>query len=233
MSNKIRIRLLSFLSIYTTLYVVLKFVGNMIPFFNMPNGGTIELELIAVFLASYHMGWKVGGIVAILAWLVSFVLGAPMWFVHPMQILLDYVLPLLACGFASILWPFGRLNRKSWLGVSVVVAVLACVGILMSFPSGIATWIGALAVMAGVFAFNYWYMKRETEFGIVLAMLLKYLFTVISGAYYWADGVAAGSLPAWTFSLSYNLGYNLVTMVVCVIAVPILMDRVLSQFPLK
>ena len=52
MSNKNRIQFLSYLALYTAMYVVLKYIGNLIPFLVMPNGGSIELELIAVCLAS-------------------------------------------------------------------------------------------------------------------------------------------------------------------------------------
>ncbi|MBF1125061.1 MAG: hypothetical protein HXL59_05690, partial [Solobacterium sp.] len=40
------------------------------------------------------------------------------------------------------------------------------------------------------------------------------------------EGTAAGSLPAWTFSLGYNLWYNLVTMIICLLIVPVLMSRI-------
>ncbi|MBP3869331.1 MAG: energy-coupled thiamine transporter ThiT [Solobacterium sp.] len=64
---------------------------------------------------------------------------------------------------------------------------------------------------------------------MIPAFFLKYFATVISGAYYWAEGTAAGSVEAWSFSLTYNLGYNLVTMIVCSIVVPMLAARVLPK----
>lgn len=51
---------IAYLALYVALYIVLKYVGNLIPFLQMPNGGSIELELIAVFICSYHLGWKIG-----------------------------------------------------------------------------------------------------------------------------------------------------------------------------
>ena len=89
---------IAYLALYVALYIVLKYVGNLIPFLQMPNGGSIELELIAVFICSYHLGWKIGIADAILSWLMTIVLGFPMYFVQPVQILLDYVLPLVVCG---------------------------------------------------------------------------------------------------------------------------------------
>ncbi|MBR3356712.1 MAG: energy-coupled thiamine transporter ThiT [Solobacterium sp.] len=220
-----RIRSMSYMALYVALYIVLKWVGNMIPFLQMPNGGSIELELIAVFIASYHLGWKGGLAVAILSWLITIVLGFPMYFYWPVQILLDYVLPLAACGIASLLFPIRDLNTPGAVALAVILAAGAFFGIYNSYPEGTAVTVGAIALAAGMFAFTYWYLKTRSHFGIVAAMLLKYVFQVLSGVYFWfPEGEAAGSAYAWTFSLSYNLWYNLVTMIVCIIVVPLLID---------
>ena len=116
------IRFISYLAMYSAMYIILKYVATFIPFLVMPNGGMIEMELIAVMLASYHLGWKGGAMVALLSWLVTIVLGFPMYFVNPIQVLLDYVLPLLVCGLASVLWPFKTLNRRAAMIAGIIVA---------------------------------------------------------------------------------------------------------------
>ena len=50
-TERSRTRTIAYLALYIALYIALKYVGNLIPFLQMPNGGSIELELIAVFLA--------------------------------------------------------------------------------------------------------------------------------------------------------------------------------------
>ncbi len=229
MSNKKQIQFLSFVALYTALYVVLKFVGNLIPFLAMPNGGSIEIELIAVCLASYHLKWKGGVAVAILSWLITIVLGFPMYFVHPIQIALDYVLPLVFVGLSSLHIHYISLAPKNQLIVSIVRGILLFIGILLCFGVSVVSVIAAIVLAAGTFAFSFYYVKKKRYFGIIPAFFLKYFSTVISGAYYWAEGTAAGSTAAWTFSLSYNLGYNLVTMIVCSLVVPILAARVLPK----
>ena len=189
---------MAFMALYVALYIVLKYVGNFIPILNMPNGGSIALELIALFIASYHLGWFHGLMVALLCWLISFIMGMKMYLLYPIQILLDYMIPLGACGCAALFWPWKSTNKKEALFISALLFVGCFVGIWLSFGNSIVVYV----------------------IGIVIAMIIYYISTVLSGAYYWADGVAAGSLPAWTFSLQYNLGYNLVTMIVCCIAVP-------------
>ena len=84
-----QIKKIAFMAIYMALYVALKMVGNMIPFLQMPNGGSIELELIPLMIASYHLGWKHGALCGLASFLLTIVLGFPMYFVQPMQIVLD------------------------------------------------------------------------------------------------------------------------------------------------
>ncbi len=228
MSNRKQIQFLSYLALYTAMYVVLKFVGNLIPILAMPNGGSIEIELIAVCLASFHLGWKGGAAVAILSWLITIILGAPMYFVHPVQIALDYILPLLAVGLSSLQLKYINLGRKEQAIVSAVEAVLLFVGILLSFGTNIISILIGLIVSAAVFAVSYWYVTDKKYYGIIAAFVLKYFFTVLSGAYFWAGEAGAGSAAAWSFSLVYNLGYNLVSMIVCALVVPLLAQRVIK-----
>lgn len=225
MKSKDRIKTISYLALYVALYIVLKYVGNMIPVLQMPNGGSIELELIAVFIASYHLGWKLGLCTAVLSWTLTVVLGFPMYFVHPIQIVLDYVGPLAVCGLASLLWPFHSFNALGRAITAILLGVVSCLGIYMSWSQTMAALIAGVVVAIGVFAFTYWYLKEKKRFGIVIAMCLKYFLQVLSGVYYWMpEGAAAGSGEAWVFSLGYNLWYNVVTMVVCIFAVPLLID---------
>ena len=191
-----QIKTIAFMAIYMALYVALKMVGNMIPFLQMPNGGSIELELIPLMIASYHLGWKYGVLCGLASFLLTIVLGFPMYFVQPIQILL------------------------SLIGLSACAAVYYSYGMnLMALVAGIV--LAALVIALGLFL-----TSTKGHFGIVIVMIIKYFSTVISGAYFWAEGTAAGSLPAWTFSLGYNLWYNLVTMIVCLLMVPVLMSRI-------
>ena len=224
--SQISVRTLAYMALYVALYVVLKWVGNMIPFLQMPNGGSIELELIAVFIASYHLGWKGGVCVALLSWLISFVLGFRMWLYYPIQIILDYVGPLVVCGMASLIWPFKDMKAAGNMIMSLLIAAGTFFGIVNSWGSSVTVYIVSALCAAAVFAFTYWYLKEKKRFGIVIAMLLKYFLQVLSGVYYWfPEETYAGSTASWIFSLNYNLWYNLVSMAVCIIAVPLLIER--------
>ncbi len=221
-----KIKTMAYMALYVALYVVLKYVGNLIPFLDMPNGGSIELELIAVFIASYHLGWFRGLLIGLLSWVITIVMGFEMWFVSPMQVILDYAGPLAVCGMASLLWPFKEVKKPVAAVLSATIALGAYFVIVNSWGSSIMTIVLALAVAVGSGAFTFWFVIKKKKFGIVIAMLLKYAMTVLSGVFFWFPETAtAGSAAAWTFSIGYNLWYNLVTMIVCVIVVPLLIDR--------
>lgn len=218
-------RTIAYLAMYVALYVVLKFVGNLIPFLQMPNGGSIEIELIAVFLCSYHLGWKLGIVDALLSWLITVIFGFTMYFVQPIQVLLDYVLPLLACGMASLLWPKGEMHKGGASVIGIILALSAYFGITKSWGTTASKIVGVI-VGAAVLILAIKFIPMQKNFGIVISMLLKYLFQTLSGVYFWfPEGSAAGSAAAWTFSLAYNLWYNLVTLIVCIIIVPMIIDR--------
>lgn len=170
---------ITYMAAYVALYIILKYVGAFIPFLAMPNGGSIEIELIVLFIASFHLGYAKGLAVAVISLLVQF-LFFPMYIISPLQFLFDYFFPLAVCGMAAFIS-----HEKLW----------------------------------------------QQELAIVVMMLLKTLCTVISGAYFWMEsGVVAGSAPAWIFSITYNYPYNLATMVVCMILVPVVYRRLKKVF---
>lgn len=126
-------KLLAYMALYAALYVVLKYVGDMIPILQMPQGGSIEVELIAVFIASWHLGWVYGIGVAMLSWLITFVMGSGRWFLNPMQYALDYFLPLMSVGIASLL---GRGKYKYYIGVVLAMVLKFMSNVL----SGVYYW---------------------------------------------------------------------------------------------
>ena len=65
----------------------------------------------------------------------------------------------------------------------------------------------------------------EAELGIFFVMLIRAFCLVISGAMFWPEGVAAGSTQAWFASIVYNLPYNLATLIMLLMIVPIVLNR--------
>ena len=163
---------LVFMAFYGALFVVLWYISQFIPFLVMPDGGSIELQYIALFVAAFHLGWKRGLGAGALGFALVWMLGGEKFFVTPVQYCLDYIIPIAVCAAACL-----------WCGHS---------------------------------KYNYY-------IGVIVSMLMKWLSNVISGVFfYFPEGAAAGSLPAWVYSLAYNSWYNLATMILCAIIVPIL-----------
>lgn len=170
-------RKLVFVAFYAALGIVLNYCTKFLP--QMPNGGTIELPVIAYFVASFHLGWKYGMATGLLGWLVGALFGLSNYIVSPMQTFFDYIGPVLAIGMAS------------WL---------PCIKI--------------------------WKLKISNIYvGITAGMFLKYASHTIAGVYFWfPQGSAAGSQAAWIYSAwTYNLVYNVLTLVVAMIIVPVLL----------
>ncbi len=182
MNNKTRS--IVYLSMYCAFAIVLDYVNQFIPFLQMPYGGSINLSVIPLMVASYHFGWGKGAFCGLVYWLIGLTLGLNNYIVTPLQTILDYVLPAVIVGMPALFPKICKVNN-------VIVGV-----------SGV--------------------------------MLIKYLSHVIAGAYYWfPEGEAAGSGVAWVFSLNYNVWYNLVTMIIAIIVVPIIIRRLNSSTKFK
>ncbi|MBR0136895.1 MAG: energy-coupled thiamine transporter ThiT [Erysipelotrichaceae bacterium] len=99
--NKKAIRTMVYIALYAAMIIVLDFISNTISLFKMPEGGRLSLATVGFLLASYHLGWKKGAAVAVVAILLMGVTGSISYY-GIVSLLLDYVLGYMAYGFASI-----------------------------------------------------------------------------------------------------------------------------------
>lgn len=163
---KITVKDLSLMAFYLALFAVLDVIANWLP--KPGQGGSIGLGIIALLLASYHLGWKKGLIVSLGSVVLQFMTGA-MYIVHPIQFLLDYVVAFGVYGIASLM---------------------------------------------------------PMYMGIVVTNIVRYICHVISGIVFFGAGVEGSVL---LFSLGYNAGYMIATLIVCLIAVPLIYDRIVKK----
>lgn len=164
------------LAMFMALTIVLGYVNKIIP--EMPQGGTISIDIIAIFLCAYLMGAGYGVICGVGVALLQFVLGIATYY-GPWSVALDYILPLAVCGIAPLL------KTTKLKDVSI-----------------------------------YW--------GIILSMILKFGSHFCSGAFLFAQ--YAGDANPFIYSFGYNLPYNLATLILCMVTVPILYPRLKSVF---
>ena len=180
MENQKRIRFLVYVAVYTALTLGLDYVKEMLPFLNLPNGGSINIALIPVMFASFHLGVGGGCAVGLLWWGISTLMGFNPWFLNVAQYALDYIIPSFIIGVSSFLC-FGKKT-----------------------------------IVKG-------------EIGLFVTNALRTLSIVLSGVYFWPDGVAAGSKAAWAASLSYNLPYCVATYALLAIVLPVLFGRLIKN----
>lgn len=166
-------RCLVFIALYSAMAVMFDYLNQFIPFLKMPNGGSINIAVIPVFVASYQLGWKSGVVTGLLWWLIGLMFGLNNFMVSPMQVALDYVIPAIICGFASF---FPRLGKLSNLYTGITATMILkfashlIAGAIFWFPEGEA----AGSAGAWIYSLNYniWYNLATLIVAIILTPLL-------------------------------------------------------------
>ena len=122
---------LVYMALYAALFIVLDVAVNTLGILQMPNGGSLGVSVIPLLMASYHLGWQKGTVVAVLSILLQYVTG-PMYTPDLVGFLLDYFFAFSGYGLAS-LFP----NYK-WFYSGALVTNL--VRLISSTLSGILVW---------------------------------------------------------------------------------------------
>ena len=105
------------------------------------NGGSIGFAMIAVLIIAYRRGVLAALATGLIMGLLDVATGA--YIIHPMQLLLDYILPYAVVGVAGFFKPlYDKSNSKglrvTWLIVGVVVGGLA--KFLSHYLAGVIYW---------------------------------------------------------------------------------------------
>lgn len=169
--NQKLIKDLVFIAFYVALALALEGVSKLIPF-EMPNGGKLELHVIALFVASFHLGWQKGGLVALITFIVETIFGMNSYLFSFVQILLDYVFPLLACGIASIFPKIYKNNIVSGVVFGMILKYVShvLVGAYFWFPEGEAA--GSWASWTFSLGYNAWYCVPTMIAAVLIVPIL-------------------------------------------------------------
>lgn len=157
---------------YTALALVLDFVKELLPFLNMPQGGSINIALIPVVLASFHLGVKNGLVVGALWWAISSLMGLNSWFISILQYVIDYVIPSIIIGAAAIFY-----KHKSLLEAELGILLVMLLRTLSVVLSGVYFWpsdaaAGSVAAWSGSLAYNLPYSIATTIMLMVIVPLV-------------------------------------------------------------
>lgn len=79
----------------------------------MPQGGSVSLEMVPIFILAFRHGGKVGLLGGALLGFLKLLLSP--YIIHPVQVLLDYPVPFMLLGVAG----FGILRERRVLGVAM------------------------------------------------------------------------------------------------------------------
>ena len=129
-----------FIAIYVALTMVLDYTKEMLPFLNMPQGGSVNIALIPIVFASFHLGSINGLIAGLLWWAISSIMGLNNYFLNIMQYILDYIVPSTIIGLASIFY-WKKNSFEAIIGIVFVMAIRT----LSILLSGAYYWAGDLA----------------------------------------------------------------------------------------
>lgn len=138
--KKSQTRDLVYMAFYIALFMVLDTFVNTLQILQMPNGGSLGISVIALLMASYHLGWKKGLVVSVTSVFAQFVTG-PMYTPDLLGFLLDYFFAFSAYGLASLFPNY----RYFFSGVLITNAIR----FLCSTISGVViyklNWAGSIA----------------------------------------------------------------------------------------
>lgn len=151
--------------------VALSIVLSYLTLFRMPQGGSINLELVPLFVFAYRRGVKWGVLVGALSGLLQLILGG--YVVHPVQAILDYPAAYAAVGLAGIF--------RSRVIVGTIIAALTQFACFVASgaiffgsyaPEGTNPWVYA-AIYNGSF-----YFPKVIICAVVAFFLWKRLFLI-------------------------------------------------------
>ena len=105
------------------------------------NGGSIGFAMIAVLVIAFRRGWLPAFITGIIMGALDLATSA--YIIHPVQLVLDYILPYAVVGFAGLLKPFFDKSTKKeekvlWLISGAVIGGL--LKFLSHYTAGVFFW---------------------------------------------------------------------------------------------
>lgn len=149
---------LTFIAFYVALSVVLNYLNHFFPIIQMNNGGSVEYALVALIVASYHLGWKKGLATALLSWFVeTFFFSFHSYMLNPMQVFFDYVFPIGVMGLTSAV---KKISDNQTVNVSFAIVVVMVLKYLSHVASGALFYAAYNELVNGslggwIFSFGY------------------------------------------------------------------------------
>jgi len=143
----------------------LAMILSMLRLFRGPQGGSVTLEMVPIFVVSLRHGLRPGLWSGMLLGLLKLLLGA--YVVHPVQFVMDYPLPFAMLGLAGLFYKRPILGVIIGSAARYVVHVLAGVIFWAAYaPEGTNPWIYSLS-------YNASYLLPSAILSILVIWLLS------------------------------------------------------------
>ena len=99
--------------IFVAIAIVLELISTLIPFLHMPQGGSISLGMLPIFIIAYRFGVKEGVIAGFVFGIVNFILSG--YAIHWGSIFFDYMFAFSALGIAGLFKKTALSNNFSFI----------------------------------------------------------------------------------------------------------------------
>ncbi len=179
--KRIETRDIVYIAFYCALAVAFDYITQFIPLLQMPNGGSINLAVIPVFVSSYHLGVGKGMATGLLWWLIGLTLGLNNYMVSPMQTLFDYIIPAVIVGAASIAPKVYKISNV-YTGVIIMMmlkyASHVIAGAVYWFPEGEAS--GTAGAWMYSLGYNLWYNLVTLIIAAILTSIIVRRLSAVS-----------------------------------------------------
>ena len=160
-------------AMYIALAVALNAFNTAMPIIQMPNGGSLELLVIALFIASYHLGWRWGAAISALSWVIGVMFGCQSQKYGDINlgtgaivIGLASIVPAIHIGNTKL----SNLYTGVCFGMFLKYISQVISGVYFWFPEGSAA--GSWAAWAYSAPYNFWYNLVTFIAAIILVPIL-------------------------------------------------------------
>jgi len=171
---KLTTKNLVYLAMYIALAIILDLIKEMVPIFEMPMGGSVNIAAIPIVLCSFHLGCLRGSLAGLCWYLISSLLGLNYPPVSFMECLLDYLLPSIILGCASFLWWQKKDIWRMQFGI-LIVNIIRMISIIIAgayywFPESSSA--GSAAAWLNSLSYNSPYLLATTLLLMVIVPLI-------------------------------------------------------------
>ena len=121
------------IAVFSALALIFDLLANVVSFSLWPQGGSVSISMVPVFLMAYRWGVKGGLTTGLLLGLLQIISGTA-YIMHPIQGLLDYIVAYTVVGFAGIVFKYAKENKaKRNMKTSGVVLLGILLGSTLRF----------------------------------------------------------------------------------------------------